>query len=48
MKYKQEGLQIVTYREPEPRRIDWYTAASVVVMLVCLLAIGNLCVAFGF
>ena len=27
MKFKQEGLKIVTYREPEPRRIEWEMAA---------------------
>lgn len=48
MKYKQEGLKIVTYREPEPRHINWETVAVTLTGLAVLAAIGNLCVVYGF
>ena len=48
MKFKQEGLKIVTYREPEPRRIEWEMAALSLVGLAALAVIGNLCIAYGF
>jgi len=48
MKYKQEGLKIVTCREPEPRRINWEAVALALTGLAVLAAIGNICVDYGF
>ena len=56
MKFKQEGLKIVTYREPKPRRIELEMAAialaGMVLMGMALMGLAteirNLCAAFGF